>query len=319
MSTSTLPDGASTYLLDFVKSEDTLNFLVALNELLLELAQDWDLSLLDGVTVTWDFAKGLKSIDREPDAAEITFTDNTDLKCVAKVVPVQRAGLWKVHVVYNAPFVLPLCEPSYEDHAEARQIVAHECAHVAERKWWLDAFPERRLNQGYEDSVGALLLGTADIMWSEYAACRLTAPYTDADALTTRYAHTLGSVSQRLQSRISPAFEVAKQKKIAEVLLRDVGALICEPLRLMAYLHGHLDGANQRLPIDQLCPGLPDEYVRLWDALRAALRRVWATRGAWKTYPETFDELRGIAEAAMNARGIFFGPAEDGSTAVYVQ
>lgn len=316
---ATVPDGAPLILQGFSESEDTERFSDALNDFLMVLSRRLDLSLLDGVTVTWDLAAGFRSIDRGPEAPEISFTDNEQLRCVAKVVPVLRSGVPRIHIVYNAPFVISVADPDSPYHSEARQILAHECGHVAEKKWYLDAFPERGLDKGYRDTVAALLVGTAEVMWSEYAACRLTARYGDADSLKHRYAQSLLDVATVVLHKATPAINAFRLHRNVDQLLSEAGAAVCEPLRMFGYLHGHLDGTNDATPIAELCPALPQAYVDLWETAGSALRRIWDSRNAWKGYDATFDNLRCVAEAAMNATGVYFQPFPDGRTYVYVR
>jgi hypothetical protein len=316
---ASIPDGTHLVLLDFSESEDTARFSDALNEFLVELSRQLDLSLLDGVTVTWDLAAGFRSIERGMDAPDISFTDNEQFRCVAKVVPVTRNDTPKIHVVYNAPFVVSLADPDSPHHLEARQILAHECGHVAEKRLYLDAFPERGLDRGYRDTVDALLLGTAEVMWSEYAACRLTAHYGDPNQLKRRYAQSLCDVSNVAFQKANPAIDDFRLDRNVDRLLHRAGAHICEPLRMLGYLHGHLDGTADSMPIAELCPNLPPAYSSLWDAARKGLRQVWDTRKAWANYDTTFRDLRNVAEAAMNAADIHFQPMQDGRTYVYVK
>ncbi len=274
LSAATIPDGVSLTLQNFSESEDTERFSDALNDFLVNVSRQLDLSLLDGVTVTWDLAAGFRSIEREPDAPEISFTDNEQLRCVAKVIPVIRNGAPKIHVVYNAPFVVSLADPESPYYLEACQILAHECGHVAEKKWYLDAFPERGLDKGYRDIVDALLVGTAEVMWSEYAACRLTARYGDADQLKRRYAKSLQDVADVALPNATPAIKAFRLDRNVDQLLHRAGAHICEPLRMVGYLYGHLDGTTDSTPIVDLCPNLPQSYSSLLEAARRALQKI---------------------------------------------
>lgn len=315
---TTVPATAQLIPLGFPQSADTDIFFDALCGFIIDLGRDLDLSLLDGVTVTWDLAEGFRSIDRGFDAPPITFTDTAQLRCVAKVIPVLREGAQKIHIVYNAPFVVSIADPDSPHYLEAKQILAHECGHLTESLWHLNAFPERGLGRGYPDTVAALLVGSAEVMWSEYATCRLTAQYGDVEALKLRYAQSLTDVAAVVAKDAEPAFQAFRLNRNVDDLLRAAGGVICEPLRMFGYLHGHLDGIDDKTPITDLCPTLPSEYIALWDAAGTELRRIWDSRGNWKGYFTTLEGLRGLAETAMNNAGIHFTPMPDGRTYVYL-
>lgn len=318
MHAHTIPTDAQISLIGFEESLATTRFIIAMRDLLLEISGVMDLSLLDGVTVAWDLAEGLQAIDREPDSPQISFTNTEHLKCVAKVVPVTKDGDPRIHVVYTAPFVVGIATPEDKHFQQAQGIVVHELGHVAEHKWYLDAFPERRLDQGYSDSVAALLLGTAEVMWSEYAACRLSAPYASPDELVTRYANSLSTTAEVAPVATAAAVSDFRLHRDVDLLLIEAGGAVCEPLRHIGYLLGHLHGLGRNLRALEACPELPSGYTKLWDRSATELQRLWDNRGAWSEHGAAFHPLRSIAEWAMGEFGIQFHPLADGRTYVSV-
>jgi hypothetical protein len=310
----TLPSQLPVSLIAWDSESNARDFGEMLLGLLGELSCSLDLERLAGVTATYDFEQGFALIERGFDATPITYTATEELRCVAKCIPVLREGRPMQHVVYHAPFIEDLAADADTDaFLDALHILAHECGHVVELKWRDEAFPGTTLRERYDSHVDALLLGTADIAWSEYAACRLTAQWSRQTMLRDRYAETLAThVGLAWPQARAAILEFRRHGDIARVLT-EAGQPLCEPLRLAGYLFGHLDGMGDDSAVTTLCPGLEGASILpLLERCRTHLRAMWDTRGQWTTTEATFAPLRQVAQDAMASGGIFFDPMPEG-------
>src|SRR3546814_650646 len=111
---------------------------------------------------------GLRPFDR---------TNTEELQGVAKTCQVRRYGVTKSHIVFNAAMLVPLIaveQTSQAERQEAMGLIAHECGHVEINKHLEAAVPDARLGANIEDFERAVLFQIANVIWDEYAVCRLT-------------------------------------------------------------------------------------------------------------------------------------------------
>lgn len=296
---STLPANLQLSLRGFDQESGFMQrFVDELSSVLLDCGRIMDLERLAGVTVGYDFDEALASFDfGYQRASEITYTNNGDVICVAKAMNVIRDGRVMSHVVYNAGFIEALVDPESEHHLSALHIVTHELGHVAELKWRDDAIPGVILKPHSLDCVSAMLLETGLVVWEEYAACRLTALFSDRQVQKQTYADTYsGSAAKAIPSGQARIKEYRTHGDI-DRLLQEAGESIAMPLKLAGYLLGHLDGLGDDVDFDTLCPAhIGTPYQAMLPKLQAELRKLWDTRAAWSE----MDEFTPLAESVRD-------------------
>jgi len=279
---SSVPADVQLYLLGFDVDEPAVQQLQAvLCELILECGGEMDLRLLDGITVGANYDDALYSVDLGyASSVAKTYTNANGLLGVAKTLRVKRNGAVRAHVVFSN-VLGPLLERDDEMFGPICNLVAHELAHVALIGWFDTHSPGVTLEPYKGDWATGQMQDTAHIIWEEYAACRLCAHFA-TDAVQSQLAQ---SVELALGTELRDANDAIKRyRKHADTatLFMEVGGHISRPLRSLAYLLGHLDGAQRNLNLVSLCPTFANSrfspYVSI---LHEALRQAWESRLSW--------------------------------------
>lgn len=312
-SPTTLPAGMNLSLTGFDSEEQARAFGNAFYGTLLELSRYLDLERMAGATVTWDLDAAFAAIDRGFDARPISYSKSTELRCIAKCIPVLRNGVPHHHVVWHAHYVMAIMNPDHEHHLFALHVMAHECGHVVDLKWRDEAFPGAALKQGYPSHVMALLDGTALAAWEEYAACRMTADFSDTDDLRATYAKSLTDVVNVAHKNANSAILAYRNHGNLDQVLSEAGAPLCEPLRIAGYLLGHLDGLAEEADLAALCPEIADTpYLDFIRRLQIELRAIWSARDSWTTVDQVFAGVREVANAAVASGGLHIEETTEG-------
>ena len=276
-----------------------------------------NLERLDGVTVAFDYDEALAQLDRGYRASRpLTRTGTDQLVGVAMTPAVLRDGTVKSHIVFHAPFVLRLEEQDTEGFRQALYLVAHECGHVEDLKHRDEAFPGTILQRPITDAEDAILEQVAAALWEEYAACRVSAMF--GEEQTAIYEQSFTSVLAVARDQANAAIRSYRLHGNITRVLEEAGRPLCEPLRLGAYLVGHLDGLGadyDRVPAarDQLAASSYSTFVQ---RLQEALRDLWSRRGYWAS-PAEFDVLKSIGRDLLASGGIVLRRLPDGR--VYVE
>ena len=317
----TLPRDVIVTLLGFGENDRVIEFGEIVMAHLRGISRYVSLERLAGVFVTTDLRAALENIDHGYDnPPQLTYTDNEQLRCAAKSVTVARRGIAHIHIVYDAQFIAALTNPQDEHYDMALHILAHECGHVAEMTWRDLAFPRLVMRRGYPNVVEALLRGTADVCWEEYAVCRLTARFGNAEELKSQYSTSVAAVVSSGLESANTSVAMYRLSGDLDALLHEAGSALCEPLRIIAYLLGHLDGTEDDTAIEVICPALSSSpFLSVFSTVRDALRVIWDSRLDWQDDSVVFSDLRSSAEEAMRICGITFEPLTDGGTYVHVR
>jgi hypothetical protein len=95
-------------------------------------------------------------------------------------------------------------------------------------------FPGTILQREISDPEDAILEGVAGCLWGEYAACRASAVF--GEAQTSVYEESLTKVLQVASDRANAAIREYRRHGDVDRVLEEAGAPICEPLKYAAYL-----------------------------------------------------------------------------------
>jgi hypothetical protein len=153
------------------------------------------------------------------------------------------------------------------------------------------------------DPEDVILELISSALWEEYAAHRVGAIFNEEQ--TVIYQQSLNSVLSVSRNPANAAIRSYRVHGDVSRVLEEAGYHICEPLRIAAYLFGHLDGLNSDFDLlprlrDQPETGFYGNYLeRLWGELRA----LWARRDQWQSRAE-FDFLKGFARGVGSRRDI---------------
>lgn len=312
-SINTVPANTQIQLRGFNESKETQNFIAALKDVLLDCGEMMDLGRLAGITVGFDFDDAVQSVELGIESSHAkSYTKDGDFICVGKAMNVIRDGMVMSHVVYNANVIWPISDQEHADFLQAAHIIAHELGHVAELKWRDEALPGVMLKYQSPDWVNALLLQVAVVIWEEYAACRLTAPWGDPKQQIESYAASFEMAATNALPRVHTAIREYRHHGDVDRLLNEAGKDLAPPIKVLGYLLGQIDGSNIEVDIAEICPNhLQTVYRGFVPRFHEKLRGIWDTRESWAGM-EIFDGLKGLTADVFRAAGMDIRKQSDG-------
>lgn len=283
------------------------------------LSQALDLRRVERMTVTANYAEGLASVDRGFSAkAPVEHSQNENIQGVAMNVRTLRDGIPMVHIVFDIEMLLPLWvnEPGSSEHAQALQILAHECAHAEDLKFRDEDSPGVLLQTQVKEWIDNHLGPQAYAMWEEYYACRRTARFFPAagEGFLSSLCSSLETTPVTIEAAIDRFYTHNDVNLLASETLEPAG----RPLRLAAYLLGHLDGLSQdwldQVKLVEQIAGTPT--YSFIERMHIELRRLWDRKGGWSGL-EDFQTLTEIATENYEVAGITVIPGEEGGAYIY--
>lgn len=264
-----------------------------------------NLSNLDGITIGFDYDDALASVDLGYESTIAKqYTKQENLLGVGKALRVRRNGEIKMHVVLNGHVLLDLVEhePTSNEFWGAANILAHELGHVQTAGWFEAHSPGVMLAQHEGDWATSTLRETAHILWEEYAACRLSALISQGSLVTASYTQGLEtSVLGAVDRARSVIKEYRTHGDVARLLV-ETACEIAMPLKMSAYLLGHLDGLDEEADIDSRCH-FAGELTPHFHELLGALRDAWETRESWDGLA-SLDPIVDVIVNALQTAGI---------------
>lgn len=306
------PDSIPVSLRGFADAAHAERFGHTIANTVRALSRHIDVERLDGITVAFDYDNALAEFDRGYEASRaLTRTNDDGLVGVAMTPAVMRNGVVKAHLVFYAPMVLPLEDSEDAKFRQAVYLVAHECGHIEDMKRRDERFPGNILQRRITDSEEAILEQFVDSLWDEYAACRVSAIF--GEDQTAVYEESFVSIATGARERANAAIRNYRLHGDIRRVLEEAGQPLWQPLRLAAYLYGHLDG----LGLDSTAvPGAlallsESPFVEFVYRVRDALRHLWSRRHEWGSLSE-FDALREIGRDSLADGGIILRRLHDG-------
>jgi len=255
-----------------------------------------DISSLDGITIAFDYDEALADLDRGiPEKTKMTRTSNQQIVGVGKTAAVLRDGIVKSHILLLAPVVLQVLDEQSKLYRTVIYLLAHECGHVEEHMIRDRLFPGMLLRYRPEHREDRLLEPAVEAIWAEYAACIVSARFDRSQ--TQLYA---GNIIKSVEALRREAIKAILEYRIHGDLWRlesEAMPRILEPLRLAAYLIGHLDGLGEdwsRVPEARQALEKTG-YWPIVERMTEDLRNLWDTRDTWtslKVFEPMKDRLR---------------------------
>jgi hypothetical protein len=271
-----------------------------------------DLGRLDGITVAFDYDEALSQIDRGvTNLAPLIRTRTQQLTGEAMSVPVLRDGSVKSHMVYHAPCVLALENEGIPEFWTAVHLVAHECGHVEDLKNRDEAFPATILRQPLGYTEAGILGLVSEILWEEYAASRASSFF--GELQTAIYEEGLISVLAVARTEANAAIRSYRLHGDLRRALDEAGTPLSQPLKMAAYLVGHLDGLG--LNFDSVPKAHEQLAASPYQAFIAqmanALRQLWSRRNCWAS-PSEFYALNEVVRDVLANGGLILRTLPDG-------
>lgn len=277
-----------------------------------------NLERLDGVTVAYDYDQALTNLDRGYQASRpLTRTEDDHLLGVAMAPAVLREGMVKGHLVLFAPLILKLQLESGEQYHQALYTLAHECGHIEDLKFRDECFPGTILQKQYSSQEESILRQAADVLWEEYAACLKSAIFGPEQSAI--YEECFVSALNNARESVNESIRKYRLHGDITRVLEEAGHSLCEPLRMAAYLLGHLDGIGKNWDtLPNACAALErSTYQPFIDRLMASLRTMRSERTLWQSM-EVYDPLCDIVRSVFKHGGLVLSGLPDGSLYVDV-
>jgi hypothetical protein len=283
------------------------------------LSRAIDLERLDGLTIAYDYDVALAELDRgKAGLRTLTRSNDDQLIGVGMAPAVLRDGVVKVHIVLNAAYVEGIDDDGGDETSEAFDdalyLLAHECAHVAVTAQKDRTLPNLILQHSIASYEEAIFAQVNEACWEEYAACRLSAPF--GRGRLVYYEEGLRGVLGVSAERAAAARAAFWDHGDLNRVVGELGPPLAEPLRLAAYVLGHLDGLTDPPPLsDETRQAIADSgYTEMIDDLREALRSLWESREERAALSE-YEVIGDVARDAFWAGGLSIRPAaDDGAT-----
>lgn len=254
-----------------------------------------DLSILDGITVGWNYDEALQAVDLgyESSVAK-SYTNTADLIGVAKTLRVRRGDAIKAHVVYNANALSYLSDHEHPNFLPTLNLVAHELGHVCAIAWFDQHSPRIMLEPFKGDWLRGQLLDAAHTCWEEYAACRLASvfhhPIVEEELLKTATQQSSGVFAKAHAFIKAYRFHGDLHKAIFEV-----SSVVLNAVKYSSYYLGHINGLNsgsislaENEAFGDLSPFVED--------IQRELQNAWNTRYEW----DGLNGLNGLLNVTMD-------------------
>lgn len=306
------PDNIPVSLRNFADREAAERFGHLIANTIRTISCYLDLERLDGITVAYDYDAALAELDRGCETSEpLQRTASDEMLGVGMAPAVLRDGVVKGHVVFHAPFVLPLEDDKNEHFGEALYLVAHECAHVEDLKHRDICFPGTILQRRVANQEEALFEPTIGALWEEYAACRASAVFGNKQAAA--YEESFVNMLRKARANANEAIRSYRLHGTINRVLEEAGRPLCEPLRLAAYLLGHLDGREMDMTAVPQAKAVlsSSDYGPSIARLGEELRKLWSRRGTWTSSVE-FTPLKDIAWDVLARGGLILSTLPEG-------
>jgi hypothetical protein len=272
-------------------------------DLVLDCGTQMNLHLLDGITVGADYKTALDSVDLGyVSSVAKGYTNEDGMIGAAKTLRVKRDGQVRAHIVF-ADMLGPLLDVDHERFGATVNLVVHELSHVAVMGWLEANAPNTYLEPVAGDWATNYMRENALVLWEEYAVCRLSAGW-GTDTIQADLAENVElSVAQAWQRAQQARYAFGEHHDVSKVFV-EVAVPLAKPLKTLAYLLGHLDGAERDINLGQLCPTFAaSDFAEFAMPLCHTLRQVWEIRHAWSSLTD-LDDIVALLVAVMGAAGV---------------
>lgn len=294
----------------------------AVGEAVMTAGAFFDLSTLEGVTVGVDYDDVLASIDQGMEGLKpLSRTDNAEVQGAAKTCQVLRDGKVLSHIALNAGPVYALIEgedAKPDDLRLAVGIIAHECGHVEINARMEALVPDARLGAKIDDFERAVLFQIADIVWDEYAVCRLT--HRLSPRQNEQHAETIVTAVPGARARANAPIRAFRHHRNDYRVIGEAGAELCQPLKLAAYLLGGMDAAGLNwTDFPEARAAIESEgYAPLVDRMHAICGALWDEQDKWSPDKDVLAPLIDIGRDAFRDGGIVFVKDPFGAWRIHV-
>jgi hypothetical protein len=278
-----------------------------------EAANSVVLDRLEGISVVENLAVALKNFDAGYPSDHGAAMRDTVL---GRMITTRRADRVRGHIFLPVDAALQIANKDAPLHKMCAYMFTHECAHVQDLETRSKSLTTEDLLDPPLSQPIALSL---QIVWNEYAACRLSA---------FSYPDQVGDFQEALRQSVTAL--VASREKVKAVFAptpegRQLALSIALDLALpvmqaFSYLFGHCRGIA-KIPAEHV----PQNYLTLitdqttseaFSRMEQQLDRLWDSRDRWDGYRAFDDLVIAICLLIRALTGIVIAPRENRAMAI---
>ena len=274
-----------------------------------------DLATLDGVTVSSDYRKALRDLDRGVDVLErdncLRPTSDGYAVGVAMAPTLLRDGRVKSHLFFEYVRIRGICsDKNSGEFLDAFHALCHECGHVEAVGRFDSAFPGVLLRpppESWHALDEAKWKYAIEECWQEYIVCRRTAEFGrhPLDAYVEVFLSILRHVDNEGDRMVRECREDGEYGKVFHGLFTLYGKLMKHSCYVLGTMHGLALG-REDVPI--LNSELTDSWFRTYfNRLGQAGHVLYESYGTWKDY-QTFTPFGDILEELVARKGVTATP-----------
>lgn len=308
---TTAPDSFTISAMAFDSEERAQQLGSLVGACIRELSRQFDLSLLDGVTVAYDYAQALLDLDRGYETAFQLTPSDTHVVGIAMTPSVIRDGTLKSHVLLNAAYMAPLEDFKHEHFGFVLHTISHECAHVEVTHKFDAAFPDFLLRTAHPDARIGYRWQIILACWDEYAATLLSAGF--GTEPTEGYEDTFLKSLHETRRHVNDHIKAYRIHGNIDRILGEVYVAYGDLMKFTAYHLGNLRGLGRDL---SQMPRTVEALNGHWFApyftrLGEALKDIAKDYGKW-TDKSSFELIGDLADELLSHGGIHYKSRPDG-------
>jgi hypothetical protein len=328
---TTLPTDLVITLTNFADEQDAHRCADVVRGYLGIFGRLMDLSRLDRVYITFDYAGTLASVDLGTGSDTILKPTNDEVATGVAMAPsVLREDGWKSVIVINAAYARSLSyeKDASEDvtqeqldalRAETLHILAHECGHVHDHAMQRNSLPAEIYSKKWSP-LEHRLKEPAMACWGEYIAEFLSAGFGTKDTLSN-YENAFCDRLKAAWPTITASIRQYRMHGNVDQVISEVGIHIRNVIIYAAYMMGYLSkteqslesGAPKAMQVAKDHPEFGSFTERIQDELHALHDQ----------YPEftsldVFTPLSGVIHDMYKKAGLTFIEKADGSLRVEI-
>lgn len=213
-----------------------------IGEIVNEAASGWDLSALDGITVTDNYAQALKEFDQGFKSQKpLSATSEKFARGTAMTVHCKRGNDYKCHVFFDLGLIATaFVAEDEESRQSAVYAIFHELAHVHDFKVF-STMMDAQLSSNLE----SWLFIATNATWSEYIACYLSAKFCPdvLNGYVEIFMAALKEFPESVRTEIIAYRTNADLDKVVNTVSDRIGLLF----KFAGYVIGHLQRRGQAL------------------------------------------------------------------------
>jgi hypothetical protein len=299
----TAPENISVSLRGFDTEEHANAFGNLVANYVRAISRYIDLTMLDGITIAYDYAQALRELDRGYPASFELMPSNGAAVGIAMTPSVLREGKVKSHMLFHAGVMLPLEDEEHEFYERALHTVAHECAHVEVTATFNEAFPGVLLQSRMPSLHAHCRWEIINACWDEYAVTQICAPF--GELPTQGYETTFLAVLKEARGRANEYIKAYRLHGDLERVTVEVYGAYGDLMKFACYHLGNMVGLG--LTFEDL-PETRSALVGHWfepyfERLRDVCAHIFSEYGKWQDR-SAFEALGDLADEVVADGGL---------------